>query len=167
MWQSTSSTSSSASSTPSISEIQQQGEKASSLLVTSSPESPSGSKSASSTLDKAAAGSEDALFMSILLMVFPWLPASNLFFYVGFVVAGQLFLIKYTQKLLFPFSFFISPPFVSLCILTRLFVSPLSPPVVVSTLLPLAIHVMQPTVHWYTHTHTFIHTHDQLTLQLN
>lgn len=59
-------------------------------------ESPSGSKSRSS-LDTAA-GSEDALFMAILLMVFPWLPASNLFFYVGFVVAGQLFLIKCTQK---------------------------------------------------------------------
>ena len=50
-------------------------------------ESSGGSKSPSS-LDRAA-GSEDAFFMSILLMVFPWLPASNLFFYVGFVVAGQ------------------------------------------------------------------------------
>ena len=31
----------------------------------------------------------EPLLMAITLMIFPWLPASNLFFYVGFVVAGQ------------------------------------------------------------------------------
>lgn len=31
----------------------------------------------------------DVLLMAVTLMIFPWLPASNLFFYVGFVVAGQ------------------------------------------------------------------------------
>lgn len=30
----------------------------------------------------------DAMLMAVTLMIFPWLPASNLFFYVGFVVAG-------------------------------------------------------------------------------
>ena len=32
---------------------------------------------------------ETQLVMAVTLMVLPWLPASNLFFYVGFVVAGQ------------------------------------------------------------------------------
>lgn len=31
----------------------------------------------------------EPLLMAVTLMIFPWLPASNLFFYVGFVVAGQ------------------------------------------------------------------------------
>lgn len=33
--------------------------------------------------------SEDATLLSVILMVIPFLPASNLFFYVGFVVAGE------------------------------------------------------------------------------
>lgn len=40
---------------------------------------------------ESGADANEPLVMAVTLMIFPWLPASNLFFYVGFVVAGQFF----------------------------------------------------------------------------
>lgn len=52
-----------------------------------SSSSGSESEAESEVMDNRPATNEP-LLMAIILLIFPWLPASNLFFYVGFVVAG-------------------------------------------------------------------------------
>ena len=63
-----------------------------------SSSSGSESEAESEVMDSRPATNEP-LLMAIILLIFPWLPASNLFFYVGFVVAGScsLFLQKHTR----------------------------------------------------------------------